>query len=85
MDPSVAYFFRNTHLQSIGLEPCGKSTKIQVPLDNNEFISSFTTSFQNAESLDFIVSLNVLASSSKLNKIGVYLVENLYYLQQERQ
>ena len=71
MNPSVEYFFENIHLQLISLEPCDKSTKSQVPLDNNESISSFTISFQNVESLDFIISLNVLEPSSMLNKIGV--------------
>ena len=71
MDTSLAHFFQNTHLQSIDLELCGKSTRTHIPLDNNESISSFTASFQNAESLDFISSLNILESSSILNKIGV--------------
>jgi hypothetical protein len=50
----VLYFLLNTHLHPISLEPGGKSTRTQVLLDNIESISSFTTYFQKATSLEDI-------------------------------
>jgi hypothetical protein len=45
MKQSVLYFLLNTHLHSIDLEPGGKSTRIQVLLDNIESISLFIAYF----------------------------------------
>ena len=77
IDPLVIYFLLNTHLQPIGFEPVGRSTRTQVLLDNIESISSFTASFQKAESLEAIASSNVLELSSVLKHYGYFIQGHL--------
>ncbi|GKV35089.1 hypothetical protein SLEP1_g43402 [Rubroshorea leprosula] len=64
--PSTFSFFFKIHLQLIGLQPGGRSTKIHVLFPILEFISSSMASFQKAESCDLIASSNVTGSASIL-------------------
>ena len=64
--PSGLSFFLKTHLQPIVLQPGGKSTNAKVLLDNNDYISSFTVSFQKPEAGDAKASCKVNGVSSAL-------------------
>jgi hypothetical protein len=50
--PSGFSFFFKTHLQPIGLQPGGKSTKCQVLLDSRDSISSLIASCHKSASRD---------------------------------
>jgi hypothetical protein len=56
IDPSGLYFLLKIHLQPIGFDPGGKSTKIQVLFFSIESISVLIVSFQNFESEEEIAS-----------------------------
>src|SRR6266487_647353 len=63
--PSGFSFFFKIHLQPIGLQPGGNSTKCQVPLDSRDSISSFIASCHKSTSKDDKASVRFVGSSSK--------------------
>src|SRR4030066_1000899 len=62
--PSGFIFFLSIHLQPIGLQPGGKSTRCQVLLDSRESISSFIASCHRSASKEDKASVMLDGSSS---------------------
>ena len=64
--PSGFSFFFKIHLQPIGLQPGGKSTKCQVLLVSRDYISSLIASCHKSASRDDKASWRFIGSSSTL-------------------
>jgi hypothetical protein len=66
MDLSCFIFFLKIYLHPMSLEPEGKSTRIHMLLNIMDSISSSIASFQNVAFLNFIASLMLEGSYSRL-------------------